>query len=242
MKNISRNDGLLWMPENTAPSWTFLTNHAQVLVCIARDPGVRLRDIGDRVGITERAAHRIVVELEDAGYITRERNGRRNSYTVNAHSLLPDPVARGQNVGELLELLTATHEPNRRAARGGASTRSRDWRWPSAARSPAAWRYCSSGSARSPRRSARAPSRSERDRSVRLQLVDCAMAGRARRVAVARGRAVAGATVDRAIRDLRRAGIPSDRRRPSQLRGSWVSWVVEAAAAAASCCFMMGCS
>jgi len=95
------------MPAKTPPGWTFLTNHAQVLVCIARDPGVRLRDIGDRVGITERAAHRIVVELADAGYITRKRNGRRNAYTVNAHSPLPEPVAPGRNVGELLEILTA---------------------------------------------------------------------------------------------------------------------------------------
>jgi hypothetical protein len=94
------------MAANTVPGWTFLTNHAQVLVCIARDPGIRLRDIGERVGITERAAHRIVVELADAGYITRERTGRRNRYTINAHFSLPDPVANEQNVGELLAILT----------------------------------------------------------------------------------------------------------------------------------------
>jgi DNA-binding Lrp family transcriptional regulator len=92
--------------ERTAPGWSFLTNHAQVLVCIARDPGVRLRDIGERVGITERAAHRIVAELAAAGYITRRRTGRRNHYTINAHFPLPDPVAREQNVGELLAILT----------------------------------------------------------------------------------------------------------------------------------------
>ncbi len=63
---------------------------------------------GERVGITERAAHRIVVELADAGYITRERNGRRNRYTINTHLPLPDPIAREQNVGELLEILTTT--------------------------------------------------------------------------------------------------------------------------------------
>ena len=109
------------MAQDTAPGWTFLTNHAQVLVCIARDPGVRLRDIGERVGITERAAHRIVVELADAGYITRQRNGRRNSYTINADSRLPDPIARGQSVGELLEILTATRQPDRRGNRSGTS-------------------------------------------------------------------------------------------------------------------------
>ena len=99
---------LTWMTEQAGPSWTFLTNHAQVLVCIARDPGVRLRDIGERVGITERAAHRIVVELADAGYIARRRNGRRNHYTINAHLPLPDTLAREQNVGQLLTILTGT--------------------------------------------------------------------------------------------------------------------------------------
>ncbi|HZO79918.1 MAG TPA: helix-turn-helix domain-containing protein [Solirubrobacteraceae bacterium] len=105
------------MAERAAPGWSFLTNHAQVLVCIARDPGVRLRDIGERVGITERAAHRIVTELADAGYITRERNGRRNQYTINAHFPLPDPVAREQNIGELLAILTATDGSERRLGR-----------------------------------------------------------------------------------------------------------------------------
>src|ERR1700728_3570400 len=101
------------MVEESTPGWTFLTNHAQVLVCIAEDPGVRLREIGDRVGITERAAHRIVVELAAAGYITRERNGRRNQYTVNAHLPVHDPVAREQNVGQLLEILSAPQRSER---------------------------------------------------------------------------------------------------------------------------------
>src|SRR5579884_619401 len=109
------------MADNAPPSWTFLTNHAQALVCIAQDPGVRLRDIGERVGITERAAHRIVVELADAGYITRERNGRRNRYTVNPHFPLPDPIAREQNVGELLAILTDQPATNRRVARSETS-------------------------------------------------------------------------------------------------------------------------
>ncbi len=109
------------MAEHAAPGWTFLTNHAQVLVCIARDPGVRLRDIGARVGITERATHRIVVELADAGYITRQRNGRRNHYTINAHLPLPDAIAREQNVGQLLEILTAAHGSSRGVDRTGTS-------------------------------------------------------------------------------------------------------------------------
>lgn len=107
------------MGENGAPGWTFLTNHAQVLVCIAQDPGVRLREIGECVGITERAAHRIVVELAAAGYITRQRNGRRNQYTINGRPPLHDPIAREQNVGELHEILTAAQGAERRVDRTG---------------------------------------------------------------------------------------------------------------------------
>jgi DNA-binding MarR family transcriptional regulator len=100
------------MAAQTAPNWTFLTRHAQVLLCIADDPGIRLRDIGDRVGVTERAAHRIVGELAAAGYISRERRGRRNYYTVGLEQPLPDPLARDQRVGDLLNiLLTRRSEP-----------------------------------------------------------------------------------------------------------------------------------
>ncbi len=95
------------MAADGGPGWTFLTNHARVLVCIAEDPGVRLREVGDRVGITERAAHRIIVELAAAGYITRQRNGRRNHYAINAQLPVHDPITREQNVGQLLEILTA---------------------------------------------------------------------------------------------------------------------------------------
>jgi hypothetical protein len=121
MKSKSRNVMLTWMTERATSGWTFLTNHAQVLVCIARDSGVRLRDIGERVGITERAAHRIVVELADAGYITRQRNGRRNHYTINARLPLRDVLAREQNVGHLLEVLTATQGPGPRVDRTGTT-------------------------------------------------------------------------------------------------------------------------
>ena len=91
-----------------APRWAFLTNHARTLICISRDPGVRLREIGEHVGITERAAHRIVTELLAAGYITRARDGRRNRYTIKADLPLPDPLARDQSVGDLLAALTTT--------------------------------------------------------------------------------------------------------------------------------------
>lgn len=85
--------------------WTFLSNHAQVLLCVAHDPSSRLRDIGERVGITERAAHRIVDELVAAGYLTRERRGRRSHYTIVEHLRLPDPLVREQRVADLLRLL-----------------------------------------------------------------------------------------------------------------------------------------
>lgn len=95
----------------TAPRWTFLTNHGQLLLCIASEPGLSLRELGERVGITERAVHRIVVELEDSGYLSRSRNGRRNEYTIRPHVPLPDPVARERQIGELLDLL-ATRPPS----------------------------------------------------------------------------------------------------------------------------------
>ena len=98
------------------PAWTFLTNHARVLVCIAHDPGVRLRELGDRVGITERAAHRIVVELAAAGYITRHRIGRRNQYSVNTQRPVHDPIAREQNVGQLLQIITGAQDDAHRGA------------------------------------------------------------------------------------------------------------------------------
>jgi len=68
-----------------SPPWTFLTNHALVLLCIARDPQVRLRDVSARVGVTERTAQRIVADLAEAGHLTRRRVGRRNSYEVSTH-------------------------------------------------------------------------------------------------------------------------------------------------------------
>lgn len=89
-----------------SPRWAFLTNHALVLVCIADEPGVRLRDISERVGITERATHRIVAELVAAGHITRKRIGRRNAYLIHSELPLPDALARHQKVGDLLAILT----------------------------------------------------------------------------------------------------------------------------------------
>jgi hypothetical protein len=93
------------VPGERAPAWSFLTNHAQVLLCIADDRGIRLREIGDTVGITERAAHRIVGELAAAGYISRKREGRRNRYAIRTHLPVPDPLVREQKIGDLLAIL-----------------------------------------------------------------------------------------------------------------------------------------
>jgi len=89
-------------------SWGFLTNHGRVLLCIARDPGVRLRDIADRLGITERSAHGIVADLAEAGYVVKHKDGRRNRYQIQAHLPLPEPVSQETAIGEVLALLTGT--------------------------------------------------------------------------------------------------------------------------------------
>lgn len=94
----------------TTPRWDFLTNHAHVLLCMAHDPGIRLRDIAVAVGITERAAHRIVSELVEGGYVLRERNGRRNRYEVVAELPLRHPLVGEQKVGDLLKLLGSRGE------------------------------------------------------------------------------------------------------------------------------------
>ncbi|MEV4706234.1 MarR family winged helix-turn-helix transcriptional regulator [Actinoplanes sp. NPDC049316] len=86
--------------------WTFLTNHAHVLLAIARDPTVRLRDVADTIGITERAAQAIVTDLETDGYLTRERVGRRNQYTVNPAGRFRHPAEADRHIGDLLSLFT----------------------------------------------------------------------------------------------------------------------------------------
>ena len=89
-----------------------------MLACIAHDPGVLLREISERVGITERAAHRIVTELADGGYITRERNGRRNQYTIQSGLPLPDRLGRVQRISDLLTILIGAERRARRHLRG----------------------------------------------------------------------------------------------------------------------------
>jgi predicted transcriptional regulator len=108
MNSISGNKEKV---SSRATSWDFLTNHAHVLTCVAHDPGIRLRDIADAVGITERAAHRILSELVEDGYVLREREGRRNHYQVVADLPLRHPLVRGREVGDLLKVLIGAVGP-----------------------------------------------------------------------------------------------------------------------------------
>ena len=87
------------------PEWSFLTNHARALVSIAHDPGIRLRDIATTLSITERSAYRIVTDLATAGYIVKERDGRRNRYQIQEHLPLPGAANGGRTIGEVLDLL-----------------------------------------------------------------------------------------------------------------------------------------
>ena len=86
-------------------SWSFLTSHARVLLCIARDPGTRLRDIAASVDITERSAHGIVTDLTAAGYMIEQKDGRRNRYQIQANLPLPEPATQEPAIGEVLALL-----------------------------------------------------------------------------------------------------------------------------------------
>ena len=92
-------------------SWSFLTNHARVLLCIAHDPGARLRDIAAGLGITERSAHGIVTNLAEAGYVIRQKGGRRNRYRIQAHLPVPEPGTREPAIGEVVALFAAPGRP-----------------------------------------------------------------------------------------------------------------------------------
>ena len=108
--------------------WSFLTNHARVLLCIAHDPGVRLRDIAASLGITERSAYAIVTDLTKAGYVVKQRDGRRNRYQIQAHLPLPEPISGEPAIGEVLAVVLGNRDglagPGRPGCRGPAE------RWP----------------------------------------------------------------------------------------------------------------
>jgi DNA-binding MarR family transcriptional regulator len=109
--------------------WSFLTNHAKALLCIADDPGARLRDIAALLGITERSAFAIVNDLTAAGYVVKERDGRRNRYEIQHHLPLREEAGRERTIGELLDVLRGTtgrdHDrvPSTRRKRGTAESR-----------------------------------------------------------------------------------------------------------------------
>ena len=88
-----------------AGGWSFLTNHARALLFIAANPDARLRDLAAGLGVTERTAYGIVLDLSDGGYVVKERDGRRNRYLIQDDVPLPDPVTRKRTVRELLDLL-----------------------------------------------------------------------------------------------------------------------------------------
>ena len=99
--------------------WSFLTNHARALVCIARDPGVRLRDIATTLGITERSAYSIVADLTAGGYVVKDKDGRRNRYQIQPHLPLPEAITEERTIGEVLDVLVESQPtgPRRRAHR-----------------------------------------------------------------------------------------------------------------------------
>jgi predicted DNA-binding transcriptional regulator YafY len=114
--------------------WSFLTNHGRVLLYIAHDPGVRLRDIAAGLGITERSAYAIVTDLAAAGYVVKQKHGRRNRYQIQAHLPLPEPTSQHLAIGEVLALragasaarqLSGANEPEATTASRTAEAASR---------------------------------------------------------------------------------------------------------------------
>lgn len=98
--------------------WSFLTNHSRALLFIAHDPEARLRDLATALDVTERTAYGIVADLTDAGYLVKERDGRRNRYHIQDHLTLRDRISRERTIGEVLDLLgNAGSRPRRRARR-----------------------------------------------------------------------------------------------------------------------------
>lgn len=97
--------------------WSFLTNHGRALLCIARDPEVRLREIASSLAISERRAYAIVNDLTDEGYVVKNKQGRRNRYVVQTHLPIPEFTGRAQAIGAVLDLLAAPQERRRFARR-----------------------------------------------------------------------------------------------------------------------------
>ena len=111
-------------PRQPPAPWTFLTNHTHVLFCIVRDPDVRIRDVATAVGVTERAVQRIVLELEEAGYLTRSREGRRNRYEVRAKLPLRHEIEKHCDVADLLGVLMGSPAKSSGRLKRPSATRS----------------------------------------------------------------------------------------------------------------------
>ncbi|MDG2303748.1 MAG: winged helix-turn-helix domain-containing protein [Candidatus Binatia bacterium] len=103
----------------TSNGWTFFSNYGHILLALAQDPAARLRDLAERVGITERAVHRLLSEMESAGVITRHREGRRNSYSIRRGGKLRHPIEHHRTVGDLIDLIAP---PLRRGAKRAAGS------------------------------------------------------------------------------------------------------------------------
>lgn len=98
-------------------TWSILTDHGRALVCIANDPGVRLREIADSLGITERTAFGIVTELSSAGYVSKVRDGRRNRYEIQTHLPVKEPVGRALTIGEVIDLFVEPRKYAKKATK-----------------------------------------------------------------------------------------------------------------------------
>ena len=97
--------------------WSFLTNHARALLFMAHDPNARLRDLAAALDVTERTAYGLMIDLSEAGYVVKEKDGRRNRYHIQAQQPLPDSMTRERTIGELLDLLVDTKQPSAVRAR-----------------------------------------------------------------------------------------------------------------------------
>lgn len=109
-RSIGQHTRMSALTSDDERHWTLLTNHGRILLLIAQEPDVRIRDLAAAAGVTERTAQAIVADLEHAGYLTKERAGRRNVYTVNRKQPFRHQAESGHRVGELIDLFTDHHE------------------------------------------------------------------------------------------------------------------------------------
>ena len=115
---------IMTQPPLGSPRWTFLTNHGHVLLCLAMSPELRLRDVAEQVGVTERAVQRIVSDLEEGGYLTRRRSGRQNEYEINADGAMRHPLESHGTVQSLIDLVDVRAIDRRPRATATGTTRS----------------------------------------------------------------------------------------------------------------------